>query len=160
MSETQDMLGEKERYWSNIQPFLMFRGYGLRRRYQPSWKPPRKSDPWNETTLGIVSASHHDFVFANINFSNTNPFWMPSEFRTSGQWFSNELRAKMQSSLPIPRFCHSQNQTNMPCRFAMSSSYQTQMKLLLSPCLSFALFTHPLSEICMKYSTVFFNWLR
>ena len=43
--------------WVKLQSFLESRGYCLRRRYNPNWKPPRKKNDKDETTIDSVSKS-------------------------------------------------------------------------------------------------------
>jgi hypothetical protein len=42
-----------EEKWVKLQPFLKSRGYLLRRRYQPEWKPGKKEKETDETTLEV-----------------------------------------------------------------------------------------------------------
>jgi hypothetical protein len=62
-----NVLGPDERPWAKLQPFLKSRGYLLRRRYQPSWKPRRKHDHRDETTLfSLASRFYYQWTYPNL----------------------------------------------------------------------------------------------
>jgi len=55
-------LDEDEQEWADLQPFLQSRGYLLRRRYQPTWKPAKKENDTDETALAMLTSSVLDAI--------------------------------------------------------------------------------------------------
>jgi len=62
-------LDPAEQEWAQLQPFLKSRGYLLRRRYQPNWKPAEKKNSTDETTR----PNPYDNVLDAIRASDRSP---------------------------------------------------------------------------------------
>jgi hypothetical protein len=63
VGEQWSKLKPGEERWVGIQPHLKLRGYLLRRRYQPDWKPAKNYVHNDERNLGnVAKLLHSNFI--------------------------------------------------------------------------------------------------